>query len=90
MTSIQRPTVRHSSIGTTPAAHVLAEEPGRPRYIRSPVYALRAAAGAVLMVVGFVVTVLFENALIGLFTDTTSMVESWPPPPPPGCRTCRW
>jgi hypothetical protein len=37
------------------------------RYVRSPVYALRVVLGAVLLGFGLLVTVLFENALIGLF-----------------------
>lgn len=31
-----------------------------------------------LTLVGFGVTLLFENALLGLFVDTNAMVESWP------------
>ncbi len=49
-----------------------------PRYVRSPVYVLRLVLGAVLLAFGFVVTVLFENALIGLFSDSRDMVASWP------------
>lgn len=49
-----------------------------PRYVRSPVYVLRALLGAVLLAGGFIATVLFENALIGLFKDSSDMVASWP------------
>ncbi|MCP3974298.1 MAG: flippase-like domain-containing protein [bacterium] len=48
------------------------------RYVRSPVYVLRAVLGALLLALGFVAIVLFENALIGLFKDSSDMVDSWP------------
>jgi undecaprenyl-diphosphatase len=48
------------------------------RYVRSPVYVLRVVLGAVLLGFGLLVTVLFENALIGLFKDSSDMVASWP------------
>ncbi len=63
-----------------PPEHLLAPEPDRPRYVRSPQYVLRAVAGAVLMALGFGVAVLFENALIGLAIDARAMVSSWPEP----------
>ena len=78
MTAIPSPPVHHPSIGTTPPAFLLEPEGDRQRYVRSPVYVLRVILGVVLVLVGFGVTILFENALIGLFTDTISMVESWP------------
>ena len=70
--------LHHPSIGTEPPAHLLEPEEGRDRYVRSPVYVLRAIVGAVMLIVGFLITLLFENALVGLFVDTTAMVESWP------------
>ncbi len=50
----------------------------RPPLVRSTVYAYRALIGMVLVALGVVLLLVFENALLGLTEDIASIQGSWP------------
>ncbi len=63
----------------TGAPMLLRDEAGpRPPLVRSTVYVLRAAGGLVLLVVGMLLLLVFENGLLGIRTDIQTVQESWP------------
>ncbi len=50
----------------------------RPPLVRSAVYTLRAIVGAALVVFGSLLLLVFENALLGLYRDISTVQEGWP------------
>jgi uncharacterized membrane protein YbhN (UPF0104 family) len=55
-----------------------ATDVARPRLVRSPVYVLRAIVGAVLVLLGALLVLVFDRAALGLRTDIASLQASWP------------
>jgi len=60
-----------------PDPGVVIVEP-RPPLVRSTVYVLRALVGLFLVVVGMLLLLIFERALLGIREDLATIQEAWP------------
>jgi len=54
------------------------EAEARPPLVRSTVYVFRLVVGLLLLVIGVVLLLVFENGLLGIKTDIQTLQESWP------------
>ena len=63
------------SIGDADGSGVV--EP-RPPLVRSTVYVFRALVGLVLVLVGSLLLLVFENGLLGVRADIQTLQYSWP------------
>jgi uncharacterized protein (TIRG00374 family) len=50
----------------------------RPPLVRSTVYVFRLAVGVLLLLLGIVLLLVFENGLLGIKTDIQTLQDSWP------------